>query len=120
MLPGLGGMNPKKMGAMMKQLGIKQEEVQASRVVIEQGDEGKIVIENPQVTRIEMQGQASWQVVGEASESGSSGEDDDTEEASEDDIKLVMEKTGKGEEEARKALEESGGDIAEAIVKLSE
>ena len=35
-----------------------------------------------------------------------------------DDVKLVMEQTGKSEKEARKALEETKGDIAEAIMKL--
>ena len=33
---------------------------------------------------------------------------------------MVSEKTGKSEKEARKALEETNGDIAEAIVRLSE
>ncbi len=109
MIPGLGGMSPKKMEAMMKQLGIKQEEIDAKRVIIER-DEGNIVIENPGVVKIGMQGQESWQITGDARE----------EEAgiSEDDVKLVAEKTGKSEEEARKALEETN-DIAEAIVKLS-
>ena len=36
MFPGLGGgLNSKKMQAMMKQMGIGQEEIDASRVVIE-------------------------------------------------------------------------------------
>jgi len=110
MLPGMGGMNPKKMQAMMKQLGIKQEEIDAVRVIIEKED-GRIVIENPSVQRIEMQGQESWQVTGEAHEEDSG--------LSEEDVRLVMEKTGKSESEVRKVLEETG-DIAEAIVKLSE
>jgi nascent polypeptide-associated complex subunit alpha len=37
-----------------------------------------------------------------------------------DDIKLIMEQTGKSEEEARKALKETNGDLAEAILKLSQ
>lgn len=111
MIPGLGGMNPKKMQSMMKQLGIKQEGVDdAKRVVIER-ESGNIVIENPSVTKVEMQGQQTWQIMGEARE----------EEAgiSEEDVKLVAEKTGKSEAEARKALEEVNGEVAEAIVKLS-
>jgi nascent polypeptide-associated complex subunit alpha len=110
MLPGMGGINPKKMQAMMKQLGIKQEEIEALRVIIERED-GNIIIENPSVTKVNMQGQDTWQIMGEASEEEAG--------VNEDDIKLVMEKTGKSEEEARKALEETN-DIAEAIVKLSE
>jgi len=109
MIPGMGGMDPKKMQAMMSKLGIKQESVDAKRVIIER-DEGNIVIENPDVVKINMQGKESWQIVGEAKE----------EEAgiSEEDVKLVMEKTGKNEEEVKKTLEETG-DIAQAIMKLS-
>lgn len=107
----MGGMNPKKMQGMMKQLGIHQEEVEdVQRVVIEKAG-GNIVIDNAQVVKISMQGNDSWQITGEAVE--------EEEGISEEDVKLVAEKTGKSEDEARKALEESG-DIAEAIVKLSE
>jgi|TARA_B100001971_G_C18060508_1_gene467680 nascent polypeptide-associated complex subunit alpha len=109
MLGGLGGMNPKKMQAMMKQLGIQQEEIDAKRVIIE-SDSGNIVIENPSVTKVEMQGQATWQIAGEAREEEVG--------VSEEDVKLVSEKTGKSEDDARKALEETE-DIAEAILKLS-
>ncbi len=109
MFGGLGGLNPKKMQGLMKQMGIKSEEIEAQRVIIEK-EGGNIVIENPQITKMEMQGQESFQIVGEAREEEAG--------VSEDDVKLVMEKTGKSEKEVRKVLEETG-DIAEAIVKLS-
>jgi nascent polypeptide-associated complex subunit alpha len=109
MMPGFGGMDPKKMQGMMKKLGINQEEIEASRVVIEKED-GNIVIENPSVSKVTMQGQETFQVVGDISEEAPG--------LNEEDVKLVMEKTGKSEEEVRKVLEEDG-DIAEAIVKLS-
>lgn len=106
-----GGIDPKKMQAMMKQMGIKQEEIEATRVTIEAVDK-KIVIENPNVQKIVMQGQESWQITGEAHVQG-------LESFSDADVQLVMERTGKGEEAVRAALEETGGDIAEAIVNLS-
>ena len=106
-----GGIDPKKMAGMMKQLGIKQEEIPASRVVIE-GPDKNIIIDNPSVQKVEMQGQETYQIAGAArEESREVG-------ISEDDVKLVVEKTGKSEAEAKEALEETG-DIAEAIVKLS-
>lgn len=110
MIPGFGKFDPKKMQGMMKQLGIKQEEVDALRVIIEKED-GKIIIDNPNVVKINMQGHDSWQITGESRE----------EEAGvrEEDINLVMEKTGKSKEEVRQALEESNGEVAEAIIKLS-
>ena len=110
MIPGMGGMDPKKMQAMMSKLGIKQESIDAKRVVIERLDESDIVIENPDVVKINMQGKESWQIVGDAKEEEAG--------VSEADVKLVVEKTGKSEEEARKALEETD-DIAKAILKLS-
>ncbi len=109
MIPGLGGMNPKKMAGMMKQLGINQEEIEADRVVIERVD-GNIIIENPSVAKITLQGKVSWQIVGDVSESAES--------FSEADVELVAEKTGRSAEEARAALEESNGEVAEAILKL--
>ena len=105
-------MNPKKMQAVMKQMGIAQEEISASRVIIEKTDDSKIIIENPSVTKIKMHGQETFQIAGEISEeSGEVG-------ISEQDIKTVMEKTGKSEEEAKQALEKTG-DLAEAILELS-
>ena len=48
MMPGL---DPKKMQAMMKQMGISNEEINASRVIIEKAD-GNIIIDNPNVVKI--------------------------------------------------------------------
>ena len=98
----------KKMQAVMKQLGMSQEEIDASRVIIEKNDGNKIVIENPAVTRMKIQGQESFQISGETREETSSKED----------IKTIMEKTGCTEKQAKKALEDTG-DLAEAIMKLS-
>ena len=110
MLPSL---NPKKMQAMMKQLGINQEEINAERVVIEKQN-SRIIIENPSIQKIKMQGQENWQISGEAREENLE------EKISAEDIKMVSEKTGKTESEAKKVLDDCNGDIAEAIMKLSE
>jgi len=106
-----GSLNPKKMQAAMKQLGMSQEEIPASRVTIEKSDNNKIIIENPSVVKLKIQGQESFQISGEVKEEQI---------ISEEDIKTVVEKTNAGKEEARKALENAGGDLAEAILKLSE
>ena len=113
MFPGLGGMNPKKMQGMLKQLGISQEEVHANKVTIEKTDGSSIIITNPNVQKVKMQGHETFQISGEEISEA------ETEKFSEEDVKLVAEKTGKSEEEARSALEETE-DIAEAIMKLSE
>ena len=106
----LGGMNPAKMQGMMKKMGISQVNLPVKRVVFEMED-SNIVIEEPSVTKISMQGQVSYQVTGEAAEE--SGES-----FSDEDVSLVVEKTGKSEDEVRAALGEGDGDIAEAIVGL--
>jgi nascent polypeptide-associated complex subunit alpha len=104
------GLDPKKMQAMMKQLGMKQEEISASRVIIECEDKN-IIIENPNVAKVAMQGNESWQITGEAHEEEKG--------ISQSDIEQVMEKTGKSKKEAEKALKEANGDLAEAIINLS-
>jgi len=97
----------------MGQMGISQEEISASRVIIEkQGKQGRIVIENPLVTKIKMQGQESFQISGEAKEENFEIE------IFEEDIKTVMEKTGCTKEQAKKALKKTDGDLAEAILEL--
>ncbi len=102
-------LDPKKMQAVMKQMGMSQEEIPASRVIIEKTDDTKLVIENPSVMKIKMQGQESFQITGDAKEENS---------ISESDIKTIVEKTGCTEKQARKTLEKTG-DLAEAILELS-
>lgn len=90
------GLDPKKMQAMMKQMGINQDEVDASRVIIEKEDGGKIIIEDPSVVKINMQGQENFQVSGDVSEvAGGDIEAAEVEEVvdnTEEDVKTLMEK----------------------------
>ena len=103
------GMNPKQMAQAMKAMGIKQKELNADEVVIKTGDT-EIVVTNPKVIEVNMQGVRTFQVMGDISERGAG--------ASEDDVKMVMEQAGVDEEKAKAALEKSNGDIAEAIMAL--
>jgi nascent polypeptide-associated complex subunit alpha len=105
-----GGINPKKMQAAMKQMGISQEEIDASRIIIEKTDNSRIIIENPSVMKIKMQGQESFQISGDILEENANN--------SEEDIKQIMEKTGVSEEKAKETLEKTG-DLAEAILELT-
>ena len=105
----LPGMDPKQMSKMMKQMGIKSDELEATKVTIELKEGGKLVVFEPQVVQIEMQGQKTFQVSGKVHEEQDAGEDD---------IKMVMETAGVSREEAMNALRETGGDIAEAIIHL--
>ena len=105
------GMDPKSMQRMMKQMGIKSDEIASAKVTIELKDGGRLVIFEPHVIAIEMQGEKSFQISGKVTEE---------QEAGEDDIKMVMEAAHCSREEAVNALRESGGNIAEAIIHLEE
>jgi nascent polypeptide-associated complex subunit alpha len=107
-------LNPKKMQAMMKQMGISQQEIEAKRVIIEKEDKNQIIIENPSVSKINMQGQETFQISG-----GSISEKSPELEINEKDIDTIIEKTGCSKEKAEETLKKTG-DLAEAIIKLSE
>jgi len=104
-----GGMDKRQMEKMMKQMGIASEEVEAVEVVIK--TKGKdIVISSPQVTKVKMGGQETFQIAGNVTERAADA-------FSEDDVNMVMEQTGASEHAAKEALK-SEGDLAKAILKL--
>ena len=116
MMPGMGRMNSRQMAQMMRKLGINVKEIEGVEEVIIRAKDKEYVFGEAEVTLMDAQGQRTFQITGKY-------EVHDREvalKASEDDVKLVMEQTGCSEEKARKALEECSGDIAEAILKLSE
>lgn len=104
-------MSPKQMQKMMKQLGIKMEELEGVKEVIIRFENKEIVIKEPAVTMIAAMGEKSYQVVGKE-------EVREILNIPEEDIKLVMEQANVDYETAKKALEETKGDLAEAILKL--
>lgn len=112
MFPGLGS-DPKKMKQMLQQFGIKTEELEASRVIIESQSK-KLVIEKPSITLMKVQGQNIYTIIGNATEQKKELE------IPEADINLVSEQAKASKEEALSALKDSKGDIAEAIQKLLE
>lgn len=122
MIPG-GRVNPRQMKQMMKRLGIEQEDLGEVEEVVIRTAEKEYVFRNAAVSAMTAQGQKIWQVIGEpvvrarqdaakkpAVAAGPA--------ISEEDVALVAEKAGVSEEEARKVLEECGGEPAEAIIRL--
>ena len=107
------GMNPRQMKKLMRQMGIKMEELEGVSEVIIRLENKEIVIKEPAVTVITAHGEKSYQIIGEE-------EIREMLRIPEEDIQLVMEQAGVDRETARKALEETKGDIAEAIIKLME
>ncbi len=95
----------------MKKMGLKQEDIDAEEVIVFCKHK-KIIVRNPQVTKVNMMGQETLQISGDMDEEEISSFNNE-------DIKMVMEQTGKSMEEAQKALEEKK-DIAAAILYLKD
>jgi nascent polypeptide-associated complex subunit alpha len=115
-----GGMNPKQMKQMMSRMGIKSDEIPADRVIIEGGGK-KTIIEGPEVMKMTVQGQVVYNITGGKVRSEEAEAIEDTSgpaEISEEDVDLVSQQTGVSREDARKAIEDSNGDLAEAIIKI--
>ena len=109
------GMNPKQMKMAMKKMGIQQIEIEASQVII-RTPEHNLIFEQPAVSKINMMGQETYQIVG----SPKLESRDSSPEISEEDIKTVMEQANCDEDTAKKAIHEAKGDLAEAILKLQQ
>ncbi|MCL5092985.1 MAG: nascent polypeptide-associated complex protein [Candidatus Marsarchaeota archaeon] len=107
--------DPRTLKNMMAKMGIKSSEIEASEVIIKCPDKD-IIVSEPQILQIDAQGSISFQISGSISENQKEVKID----VSEDDIKMVMEKSGiRDYAKAKEALESANGDIAEAIMKLS-
>lgn len=126
MFPGAGGMDPRQLKQMMKKLGIEVEEIPDVREVRIVTGKGTFVVKDAAVTKMTAEGEETLQVQGtivEGEPAKSIAEQDESEDVeldiTEDDVQIVMDQTGVGKAEARKALEESGGNPAEAIIALS-
>lgn len=104
---------------MMQKMGMKVDEIEGVTEVLIRTATREIVIDAPVVSSIAVQGQRMYQITGgSAHERAPSTEAAPPAELPDEDIKLVAEQTGMTVDDARAALKESGGDLAEAIVRL--
>ncbi|MEM2227063.1 MAG: nascent polypeptide-associated complex protein [Candidatus Bathyarchaeia archaeon] len=104
----------------LKRMGMQFDELEGvSRVSIELPDR-RIIIEGPIVAAITIQGQRMYQISGgiETEEPIAAGAPEAAPPIRDEDVELVAQQAGVGPEEARRALEESGGDLAKAIISL--
>jgi nascent polypeptide-associated complex subunit alpha len=105
---------------MMQKMGMKIDEIGGVTEVLIRTVTREIVIEEPVVTSVVVQGQRMYQITGgSAHERAPSGEATPPE-VPEEDAKLVAAQTGKTVDEAKVALKETGGNLAEAILKLKQ
>lgn len=104
-------LNPRDLEKAMKQMGIKNEPVEAEEVVIRSKSK-ELVIKNPNVVRVTMGGQESFQITGDVQER--------SREPSQEDVEMVAAQAGVDEKAARASLEKTKGDIAQAILDLQQ
>lgn len=121
---GRGGMNPRQLQAMMKQMGITMEDIDDVEEVIIRTPTVDIVIEEAEVSKMVAKGQGTtWQIAGKETRRPRAPAQGPQSAApgpkfTDADVDLVAEQAKVSKDEARAALEAANGEPAEAILKL--
>ena len=105
---------------MMQKMGMKIDEISGVTEVLIRTTTREIVIEEPVVTSVVVQGQRMYQITGGSTHERTPSGEAAPPEVPEEDAKLVAAQTGRSLDEAKVALKESGGNLAEAILKLKQ
>ena len=123
-----GGLDPKRMKSLMKQMGIEQEELRGVTEVIIRTKTKELYFKEPQVVEVRAQGSRTFQVVGKPEERAPGAQPPagaskgkappEPSEFPEEDVKLVMDQAGCTREEAIAALRAADGSPAEAILSM--
>jgi len=97
-------------------MGLNMTALEANEVVIKAKDK-EIIIEEPEVAVLEVQGQKIFQITGGKITEKSIAR---RIQIPEEDVILVAQQANVSLEEARAALEQTGGDLAQAILLLTQ
>ena len=108
--------SPREARRMMRRLGLNMSPLEVEEVIL-RTKEKEIIIQDPEVAVLEVQGQKIFQVTG--------GEISEREREKklvipEEDIQLVAQQAGVSLDRAKAALEQTNGDLAQAILLLSQ
>lgn len=103
---------------MMGNLGLDVEEMGVAEIVTIKLGGKEIVLRGPTVISLKLDKEKIFQIVGGELAESIGQPLPSAYEPSEEDIMLVSSQAGVGDEEARKALIETGGDLAKAILLL--
>ncbi len=103
---------------MMQRMGLSMGEMPDVQEVIFKTSNKEIVVENPQVATLDLHGQKIFQVSGERIVERAVEKEPAKIAIPEEDVRLVADQTGKSVKEAKRALEETEGDLAKAILLL--
>ncbi|MBE6502703.1 MAG: nascent polypeptide-associated complex protein [Methanobrevibacter sp.] len=115
MIPGMNKKQMKQMERQMKKMGMKMEDLEGVHEVIIRFEDKELIIDDPSVSLMNVMGQETYQIEGKAREVDVEYEI----EIPDDDIEMVANSANVSNEEARAALEECKGDLAEAIMRLN-
>jgi len=115
MIPGMNKKQMKQMERQMKKMGMKMEDLEGVHEVIIRFEDKELIIDEPSVSLMNVMGQETYQIEGKAREVDVEYEI----EIPDDDIEMVANSANVSNEEARAALEECKGDLAEAIMRLN-
>jgi len=107
------GMNPRQMQQMMQKMGMQQVDVPAEQVIVRMKDKD-IIFDNPQLVKVTVMGQQTFQLTGATREEKRSM----TYVPANEDVATVAEQASVTIDQAREALVKTNGDIAEAILSL--
>ena len=111
-------MDSRRARRMMKQMGMKMDELNDINRVILQGPNREIIIEGPMVSSINVQGQKMYQITGGKISEQKKETSEEVIEIPEEDILLVAQQANVNMEKAKAALEQAEGDLAQAILML--
>jgi nascent polypeptide-associated complex subunit alpha len=100
---------------MLERMGINFEPINDVQEVIIRTKDKDIIVKEASVSEVKAKGTRMFQVVGDKIEEVLREKPKFTQE----DVLLVAQQTGVSPERARVALEESGGELAQAILKLT-
>ena len=103
---------------MMERMGLSMNPMPDVQEVILRTSRKEIVVEKPDVAVLDMHGQKIFQVTGERITETELEETERKTAVPEEDVRLVADQTGKSMEKAQRALEETEGDLAKAILLL--
>jgi nascent polypeptide-associated complex subunit alpha len=116
MMPGMNAKQMKQMERKMKKMGMNVEDLHGVKEVIIRFEDKELRIPDAEVNVMKVMGQETYQVSGTAVEVGIEEELVIPEE----DIEMVASQVQVPKEKAEEALIATNGDLAEAILKLSQ
>lgn len=113
---GMRGVNPRQMKQAMRKMGITNETIDDVTEVIIRTRNKELRFVSPDVNIMTVQGQKTYQIMGEPEETASEG---GGVHIPKEDVELVMSQTGCDEATAKAALIECEGRPADAIIKIA-